>query len=88
MSRRRVYSDDTIGIMGRYFLALDCCLERKLIKSVSWYCTTYSIDKRHLYVQRADMMKGYFEVGWLRTLTDNYGVSAVWLLMGKGEMFE
>lgn len=87
MSRRRNYSDATIGIMKRYFDALDRCLESKLIKNISWYCDHYQIDKRHLYAQRADLGKGYFEVGWMRSLIDDCKVSAVWLMTGSGGMF-
>lgn len=87
MSRRRNYSEETLGIMERYFKALDKCLELKLLKNMSWYCATYNIDKRHLYAQRADMSKGYFEVGWLCSLISSCSVSPTWLMTGKGSLF-
>lgn len=87
MSRRRNYSEDTLAIMARYFEALDRCIEMKIIKNISWYCDNYKIDKRHLYAQRADRSKGYFEVGWLRSLIDDCMVSPLWLMTGLGGMF-
>lgn len=87
MSRRRNYSEDTKAIMDRYFLALERCLELKLLKNITWYCESYKIDRRHLYAQRADRSKGYFETGWLCTLIRGCNVSSSWLLTGTGDMF-
>ena len=87
MSRRRAYSDETLAIMQRYYKAFDAAKENKLIKSVSSFCAENNIDKRHFYAQRADLGKGYFEVSWLLPLIRDCGVSANWLLTGKGIMF-
>lgn len=87
MSRRRKYSEETIAIMQRYFYALERCIELRLLKNMSWYCETYRIDKRHLYAQRADMSKGYFEVGWMVSLIEGCSVSPFWLMTGVGDMF-
>ena len=87
MSRRRVYSETTLGIMQRYFAALDRCRELKLIKNVSTFCEDNGIDKRHLYAQKNDLGRGFFEVGWLVPLVRDFHVSTYWLLTGNGEMF-
>lgn len=87
MSRRRVYSPDTLAIMERFYTAFDIALDNKLIKNVSGFCTDNSIDKRHFYAQRKDLGRGFFEVGWLVPLIRDCGVSAAWLLTGKGMMF-
>lgn len=88
MSRRRNYSDDTIAIMGRFFEALNMCLEQKLLKTINGFCSDYGIDKRHLYAQRKDLGKGFFEVSWLLPLINDCGISSTWLLTGKGLMFD
>lgn len=87
MSRRRAYSADTIGIMERYFDALERCRELKLIRNVGAFCDANGIDKRHLYAQKKDIGRGFFEVGWLVPLVRDYRVSTYWLLTGNGEMF-
>lgn len=87
MSRRRVYNADTISIMERFFSAFQASLDNKLIKNISVFCTDNKIDKRHFYAQRKDMGRGFFEVGWLVPLIRDCGVSANWLLTGKGTMF-
>lgn len=87
MSRRRVYNDDTIAIMGRFFSALDAVLEHRIVKNMSQYCEKYNIDRRHIHTQRNDLGRGYFEAGWLTPLINDCGISAQWLLTGKGTMF-
>ena len=87
MSRRRNYNQDTIAIMERFFAALDTSLENKLVKNSSTFCNTNGIDRRHFYAQRKDLGRGFFEVGWLVPLIRDCGVSANWLLTGKGTMY-
>lgn len=87
MSRRRVYSEQTLDIMRRFYAAFDVARENKLIKNTSYFCEHYGIDKRHFYAQRADLGRGYFEVSWLLPLIEDCGISPNWLLTGKGMMF-
>lgn len=87
MSRRRNYSEDTIAIMERFFQAFQTSLDNKLIKNTSQFCMTNNFDKRHFYAQRKDLGRGFFEVGWLVPLIRDCGVSANWLLTGKGTMY-
>lgn len=87
MSKRRAYNADTISIMERFFLAFQSSLDNKLIKNISVFCADNRIDKRHFYTQRKDLGRGFFEVGWLVPLVRDCGVSANWLLTGKGTMY-
>lgn len=86
MSRRRVYSQNTIGIMERFFQAFERCKEMKLLK-VTDYCRDNNIDKAHFYTQRKDLNRGFFEVGWMLPLIRDCRVSSYWLMTGNGEMF-
>lgn len=87
MSRRRAYSPATLSTMERFFQAFDACLANKIFKSKHFFCETYGIDHRHFYNQRKDIGRGYFEVGWMLPLIEDAGVSANWLLTGRGTMF-
>lgn len=87
MSRRRVYSEDTLAIMNRFFEAFDAARGLGRIKSITNFCESNGIDKRHFYAQRKDLGRGFFEVGWLMPLVRNYGVSTAWLLSGIEPMF-
>lgn len=87
MSKRRVYKQTTIDIMTRFFEALERCRELKLVESLTEYCTKIGAEKAHFYTQRKDLYKGFFEVGWMVPLINECGVSAHWLMTGKGTMF-
>lgn len=87
MSKRRVYSENTLAIMERFFQAFETCRKRKLLGKVKDYCSENGIDKAHFYTQRKDRNRGFFEVGWLVPLIVKCRVSSYWLMTGNGEMF-
>lgn len=87
MSRTRKYNADTLAIMDRYFIAVDACIKEGLLKNMTAYCADTGIEKNHFYVQRKERSRGYFEVGWIVPLICDCGVSANWILTGKGQMF-
>lgn len=86
MSRRRVYNQKTLDVIDRFFIAFDTLLEEKTLRGFQTYCRLYGIDKRHLYAQKMDHGRGYFEVYWLMPMITEYGISSDWLLFGKGQM--
>lgn len=87
MSKRRVYTDETLAIMDRYFHAIEVCRERGLLKSMADYFRECDIDSPHFYTQRNDRNRGFFEVGWLVPLIRDCHVSSYWLMTGIGDMF-
>lgn len=88
MSRRRVYHEETIGTMKRFFEALHKLSESGLIKGgITGYCKLHNIDKRHLYAQESELNRGYFEISWIIPLIRDYRVSSAWLLMDIGPMY-
>lgn len=86
MSRRRNYHQDTLDVMSRFFQCLDSLVADKKT-SVNGFCEQNDIDKRHLYEQRKNPSRGYFESYWLTTLVKRYGASPRFLLLGVGDMF-
>ncbi|MCD7720924.1 MAG: helix-turn-helix domain containing protein [Prevotellaceae bacterium] len=88
MSKPRVYSQCALDTMQRYFDAVDVCRREGLIPDLTAMLREYGIHKSGFYTQRRERQRGYFEVGWLLPLVERCGVSAHWLLTGKGLMFQ
>ena len=77
----------TQEIIGRFYESLDAVIANKTIRGVQTYCRLYGIDRRNLLANKKDLSRGWFQVSWLVPLIDIYGVSARWLMTGRGNMF-
>lgn len=87
MSRTRVYSDDTIAVISRFFAAIDALVAMKKIRGKATYCRIANINRLNFYSQSKDISKGYFQVSWLIPMVRDYNISSDWILLGKGDMF-
>ena len=66
----------------RFFQAIDAIIVKG--ESLRTICLTTGIDRRNLHAYRK---KGRIPASWISALVAHYGVSAEWLLIGKGKMF-
>ena len=88
MSRRRVYHKETVEIMKRFYTALDDLVASGRVEGgLSGFCKKYGLDKRHLYLQRQDLGRGFFETYWILPLISDFGISQFWMLFGVGSMY-
>lgn len=88
MSRHRVYQEESINIINRFFLALTYMRDEHTLQGgIQGFCNRSGIEKRHLYAQMHDQSRGFFQPSWLVFLVRDYNVSIDWLILGKGEMF-
>lgn len=79
---------DSQAVVGRFFLALRELKARRVIAGVSVFAAAHGINRRHLWMQEREPWRDIVQLSWLSYLVNDYGVSARWLLTGRGEMFE
>ncbi len=88
MSRTRVYSDDTIAVISRFFAAIDALVAMKKIRGKATYCRIANINRLNFDTQSKDYSRGFFQVSWVIPLIKDFNISSDWLLLGKGDMFK
>lgn len=76
------------GIKERFYKAIVTLIERKELRGRQTYCNLYDIDKRNFYSQEKNLQEAKLKLYWLVPLVEHYGISAHWLLTGRGRMFE
>lgn len=75
----------TAGIITRWFAAFDRLLEQNQIPNVAEFCRENGFSRQYLYAIRREPLRK-FSLHLLNILVNNYGVSAHWLITGRGNM--
>lgn len=73
-------------IKERFFQALNELITMKRMRGKKTFCTEYDINRGTFYYVEVDKYE-FSNPSWLAYLVKDYGVSAKWLLTGKGKMF-
>ena len=79
-------TEDSQAIIKRFFDALYYLKANKIIRGKATFTKAHGIDRWNLYKLEKDMASDIFQPAWLAYLVKDYGVSATWLLTGRGEI--
>jgi hypothetical protein len=80
--------DDSQKVTERFFEALYAMKEQKIIGGKTQFARRYGINTRNFWLLEQNKSRDIFKVAWLTYLVNDYGISAKWLLTGKGNMFK
>ena len=79
-------TEDSQKIVSRFFQALYYLKSEKIIRGKQTFTNRHGINRWNMNTLEKDMSRDIFQPAWLSYLVDDYGVSAEWLLTGKGEI--
>lgn len=79
-------TEDSQKVIRRFFEAIYYLKEAKIIRGKKTFTDEFDINRWNLNSLEKDMSRDIFQVAWLSILVNKYGVSATWLLTGRGEI--
>lgn len=79
---------DSQAVVLRFFAAIRELKARRVIRGQATFCRRHGINRRHMYLQEREPWRDIVQLAWLTYIIEDYGVSALWLMTGKGEMFD
>ena len=81
-------TEDSQKIVKRFFEALQYLKAEKIIRGKQTFTTRFNINRWNLNSLEKDPSRDIFQPAWLTYLVNEYGVSATWLLTGRGEILK
>lgn len=79
-------TEDSQAIIRRFFDALYYLKANRVIRGKATFTNAHGIDRWNLNKLEKDYSSDIFQPAWLAYLVKDYGVSATWLLTGRGEI--
>lgn len=77
---------ETKELTERFFSALNTLSQQKVIRGKATFVKKYGLDLRNFYKVRENKIS--LKPEWLVYLVRDYNVSAEWLMLGRGGMFD
>lgn len=78
---------DSQRIVARFFEALQRLKADRKIRGKQTFTRAYNINRWNMLTLEKDHTRDIFQPAWLTYLVEDYGVSAQWLLTGKGDFY-
>lgn len=79
---------ESVQVVNRFFEAVEVLKRDKIIRGLKTITRRYGLNDRNVRVQRLEPERNIFQVAWLGYLVRDYAISAEWLLLGAGEVYD
>lgn len=83
----RIIGDTEAAIAERFFFAIDVLRDRKVIRGLATFTKRHKLNYGNMNFLKNNRDKCGLKTEHLAFLTQDYGVSCEWLLLGNGDMF-
>jgi len=78
---------ESIAIINRFYEAIDMLIESKNIRGIKTFTDRYNINRWNFNTVRQKPESDMFQLVWISHIVCDFGVSAEWIMTGKGDMF-
>jgi hypothetical protein len=78
---------ESIEIIRRFYEAIDWLIANKVIRGKQTFTNRYNINRWNFNTVRQKPESDMFQLVWISHLIKDFGVSAEWIMTGKGCMF-
>lgn len=79
---------DSQRVVRRFFEALSRLKSDRKIRGKQTFTREHDINRWNMNTLEKDMSRDIFQAAWLTYLVEDYGVSAEWLLTGRGHFYK
>lgn len=79
-------TEDSQKIVNRFFEALHFLIASKVIRGKQTFTRLHNINRWNMNTVEKNPQSDMFQISWLTYLIEDYGISALWLLTGRGDM--
>ncbi|MFR9543557.1 MAG: hypothetical protein SNH27_16090 [Rikenellaceae bacterium] len=80
--------NENTHITERFFEALDILKQHKKIRGLNTFVKQYDLNYWNMHTLKKNKETGWLKPIYLHYLVVDYGISAKWLLTGRGKMFD
>lgn len=81
-------TEDSQKVINRFFEALRFLKGHKIIRGKQTFTRAHEINRWNMNTLEKDPSRDIFQAAWLTYLVNDYGVSATWLLTGRGDILK
>lgn len=79
---------ESAKVVKRFFKVIYMLIDQGYLRGKQTFTREYNINRWNFNSLEKDKERGIFQVAWLTYLVKDYGVSAEWLLTGRGKVFK
>ena len=80
-------SKEGIDVTNRFFEAIDMLKAQKRIRGLQTFTNLYGINRWNIITVKQNPERSVLKPEWIVYIVRDYGVSADWILLGRGDMF-
>ena len=79
---------DSQRVIRRFFEAIQRLKAEKKIRGKQTFTREHNINRWNMNSLEKEPSRDIFQAAWLTYLVDDYGISAHWLLTGRGSFYK